>query len=131
MVCSVSMGALGSSAALRAAANTSLGLSHGLPTGLPNGMPNGMPVSQPQPSASQPGSARPASAAPTSADAPAQSQPIAKGNGRCPLTYEALQSSSDGMHCFALYILSINAARRPAPGSTVTAISAAVWAGNV
>ena len=75
IACSVSMGALGSSAAMRAAAVTSLGLGSGLPAGLPTGLP----ASQPQLSASQPGSARPTSAVLTPADAPVQNQTIAKG----------------------------------------------------
>ena len=80
--CSVSMGALGSSAALRAAAATSLGLSNGMQASqLHSNLPPGLPqsTSLPHPSTSQPSSSRPPSAALTSsANPPVQSQPLGK-----------------------------------------------------
>lgn len=78
---SVSMGALGSSAALRAAAVTSLGLSNSMAAsqGRP-ALPPGLPTSQ---AASQPGTARPASSTPAPGDHPLQTQPLAKGDMHC------------------------------------------------
>lgn len=101
-MCSVSMGALGSSAALRAAAATSLSLSNGLQaTHLRSGLPMGLPASLPRASAPQPGSARPASAAPASTDLPPQSQPLAKGAPQsCIVLGQRLLSVSDIQpHC--------------------------------
>ena len=79
--CSVSMGALGSSAALRAAAATSLGLSNSMAAsqGRP-ALPPGLPTSQ---AASQPVITRPASSTPAPGDHPPQTQPLAKGEMHC------------------------------------------------